>query len=240
LQQVSTPQEEPSHVGRHRTIIVVRTMQNVNGCHDDDPPQHMTGRREANKVRTRERLIEAAFELFLTRGYDETSVTDLADAAKVAERTYFRYFASKEDVVFADLDDARQEYLDCLGDALLSPVPTWSDIAAGLREYARRYEPARELTLRRAELLARTPTLRARASQIQAAWRVETASLLAARYDIDERHLDIQLLAGLASTVLGAAAAEWTRTDEPLETTIAKALDRHVAIVRIAPPETPT
>ncbi|WP_433272822.1 TetR/AcrR family transcriptional regulator [Actinosynnema sp. CS-041913] len=60
------------------------------------------GRRERKKLLTRQALVDAAVRLFTERGYDETAVADIAEAADVSKRTFFLHFATKEDVLLAD------------------------------------------------------------------------------------------------------------------------------------------
>ncbi|MCU1686113.1 MAG: hypothetical protein JWQ81_6852 [Amycolatopsis sp.] len=63
-----------------------------------------TGRRERKKAQTRKALADAALELFLDRGYDQVGVREVADAADVSVTTLFKYFPSKESLVF-DIDE---------------------------------------------------------------------------------------------------------------------------------------
>ncbi|MFJ9371236.1 TetR/AcrR family transcriptional regulator [Nocardia sp. NPDC101769] len=61
------------------------------------------GRRELNKQATRQALLDAAKSLFAQRGYAATTVREIADEAGVTERTFFRYFAGKEELLVEDL-----------------------------------------------------------------------------------------------------------------------------------------
>ncbi|RKT02519.1 TetR family transcriptional regulator [Streptomyces sp. 3211.6] len=66
------------------------------------------GLRERKKQKTRQTIFEAALHLFLTRGFDEVSIVEIAEAAEVSKRTLFTYFPTKEDLVlhvFADHED---------------------------------------------------------------------------------------------------------------------------------------
>ncbi|MFD0691487.1 TetR family transcriptional regulator [Actinomadura fibrosa] len=78
------------------------------------PRATSAGLRERKKRRTRRAIAAAALRLFAERGYEETTIADIAAAADVSPRTFFSYFPSKEDVVFAEVDDRLAEVAERL------------------------------------------------------------------------------------------------------------------------------
>jgi len=126
-----------------------------------------TGLRQRKKQQTREALTRAALELFAERGYDETTLAEVADAAGVSTRTIFAYFPSKEDILFAPL----QATLDAVTRAL-AERPSGTDTLTALREFVLSSEHEKsDLDCRLGDLVAADPTLsshqRARIAQLQ-------------------------------------------------------------------------
>jgi AcrR family transcriptional regulator len=78
------------------------------------------GKREAHKIETRRAIQQAADDLFASRGYAETTVRDIADAAGVTERTFFRYFPGKQALLIKDIE----AWLPVLGDAIRQRPPS--------------------------------------------------------------------------------------------------------------------
>jgi AcrR family transcriptional regulator len=78
------------------------------------PPEPGPDRRARKKQLTRDALIHAALELFEAKGYERTAVHEITDAVDVSERTFFRYFASKEDLVLSFARDRAAAFAEAL------------------------------------------------------------------------------------------------------------------------------
>jgi AcrR family transcriptional regulator len=88
------------------------------------------GLRERKKEQTRRAIEDAAFRLFEERGYQATTVADIAEAADIAPRTFFSYFPSKEAVVFGDFEETFATL-----DARLRERPDGENTFEGLRAW---------------------------------------------------------------------------------------------------------
>lgn len=115
------------------------------------------GLRERKKQRTREAIAQAAKELFVERGYDATTLPDIAEAADVSTRTIFAYFPSKEDVLFSDFAQMR----DGLAQAL-AERPEGTDALETVREFILALHAAKgsDLDQRLQACVSADPTLR--------------------------------------------------------------------------------
>src|SRR6478609_6033408 len=115
-------------------------------------------RRPEKKAPMREVLAQAAFQLFLERGFEQTTVDDIVARAGVGRRSFFRYFPSKEDAVFPDHERCLADmtaFLDRAGDA--DPVDAVSDAA---RLVLRMYSADPEFSVQRYRLTREVPGLR--------------------------------------------------------------------------------
>jgi AcrR family transcriptional regulator len=72
------------------------------------------GLRQLKKQRTRNALLRAALELFTTQGYEQTTVDEIAESVEVSQRTFFRYFANKEEAAFAVQEIAESHFYAAL------------------------------------------------------------------------------------------------------------------------------
>jgi len=73
-----------------------------------------TGLRERSKARRRAAIIRAAYELFAERGYDATTVADIAEAAEVSPRTVAMYFPAKQDIALSRFSDGVASLTDAI------------------------------------------------------------------------------------------------------------------------------
>jgi AcrR family transcriptional regulator len=166
------------------------------------------GRRERKKAQTRKALADAALDLFLARGYDQVGVREVADAADVSVTTLFKYFPSKESLVF-DLDEEIEATLVATVRDRAPGTPLLDALHTFVRERAVSIA-AYPLTLAFERLIEQTPTLRAYAGTMWLRHEVALAKAIAADIGAPEDDVTCTMLARVA---LGAVDLARARPD---------------------------
>jgi len=176
-----------------------------------DGKQRSYDLRERKRTRTRLMIQTEALRLFGEKGYAQTTVEEIADAAAISPRTFFRYFPSKEDVVLWD------EY-DPLALELLLGRPDNEALLETFRAIIRetlaalyRRDPARLLI--RIRLAATVPEVRARFLDAQTHGVEELAELLAAKRGAPVDALTLRVAASAMIATISVAADIWQSGD---------------------------
>ncbi len=184
------------------------------------------GLRERKKSKTRHLLQQEALKLFVTQGYDNTTVEQICDAADISPSTFFRYFPTKEDVVFTD------DYDPFVEESIASRAAT-EPITDVVRStlfdlLEQRISQDRETMLARMKLASKVQMLRARMWQQQQGRVAHTAALLAKRANKSEDDYDVRITAAVLVAVTTETLLYWADNDgaPELADLFTRALDR--------------
>ncbi len=164
------------------------------------------GRRERKRRETRERIANAAMTLFLQRGFEATTVDDIAAAADISKRSFFDYFPTKEEVISAWQDE--------FGAALAAAVaarPLPESLAKVVKEALTSsiVAAANPRALAIDQLVRETPVLRERDQLKYARLEQTLADALAARAKGKNGELRARLLAMVAIGALRVGSDVW-------------------------------
>jgi AcrR family transcriptional regulator len=177
------------------------------------------------------RLVVAALELFGERGYDQTTVADVAERAGVTERTFFRYFTDKREVLFGAGHVWEDQIIAGIEDADSSLAPL-DVVTAGLVAGASLLDERRDFALRRAAVLAATPSLQER-ELLKMTKLAEAITLALGKRGVAD--FDAQLTAETGVAAFRVAFARWiadTSGDLSLGEHIAEAASALRALAR--------
>lgn len=201
----------------------------------DAPVSTAVTRAAAQRLKMRRELAAAAMELFATKGYEATTVDEIAGAAGVARRTFFRHFRSKEEAIFPDHDDTLVR-----AEAVLNAAPSHEHpldtVCRGIKEVMKMYAAKPAVSVARYKLTREVPALReAEIASVARYERLFTRYLLG-HFDERDSHVgnDDPLLAEVAASAVVTAhnhvLRRWLRADGHGD--VEAQLDHAFAIVR--------
>jgi AcrR family transcriptional regulator len=182
-------------------------------------------------------ILGAALRLFTEQGYDETTIAQIAREAGVSQRTLFRYFGSKEDLIGVH-QEALAELLKKTAEEQPVEVSAWDALRAGLLAMLTAHDTP-EQGVRRLRLVVNTPSLRAGYIERQLCWQAELLPFVAARMGIGAAGPDPRARALLATAFACADATieAWVADDGKAD--ITRLFDDCAAAVRASIPPIP-
>jgi AcrR family transcriptional regulator len=176
------------------------------------------GLRERKKQRTRDALVDAAFDLFGRKGFEATTIDEIAEAVELSPRTFFRYFESKEDVALTLLDQqfaavyaafaarpAREPVLTALRHAVVGMMEACEGGMGGFD--ADRFNCAQRV-------MRESPAVHARSLEMCTARLEELAEHIAARMGVDPAgDARPTLVAAVVTCAVQTAIVAWREAD---------------------------
>lgn len=185
------------------------------------------GLRERHRRRTAALLEEAALRLFAERGVENVTVEEIAAAAEVSRRTFFRYFASKEDVLLTDHKE-RLAHLRAALEARPADEPALTALRQAFLSMAGSYEEERERLLQRARVMQSSDAMQSRSLGYQTLWEDAMTDMMATRMGVDpDRDLRPGVIAVTTLACLRVATGNWLASDgqADMPRLVAEALD---------------
>jgi len=176
---------------------------------DGDPQK--AGLRERKKEKTRQALESAALALFAEKGFDGTTVDEIVEACDVSQRTFFRYYSAKEDVLFADGDERLDALLAEIARRPADELPIRA-VQAAFQATTPDYAQDRERLLLRSRIFDGSSSLRSHKFERQQSWEEAVTAALRqrdAQGGGNARTLELRLVAGAAMACLRAALNQW-------------------------------
>jgi AcrR family transcriptional regulator len=163
--------------------------------------------RTRRKRRTAEAIVAAGLELFEQRGFDRTTIDQIAAAAEISRRTFFRYFADKEELFFAE-DERLLDLIHDTVDGAPAGEPVGELARRATRALAQHSPAEAERRLARERLIAETPALQARRLAKTLRWEQAIAARLV---DRGSTELEALLAPKVALACFQAAYERWVR-----------------------------
>jgi AcrR family transcriptional regulator len=166
------------------------------------------GRRDRKKQQTRAALIDAALRLVDERGLDRVTVEDISEAADVSPRTFFNYFATKDEALTGDQFVDSTAVIDRFH-AVEPGVPVIGAILLAVTPALAEMERNRELWFIRMRVMAQNPSLVSRLLARSAAAELDLVTAIADRLGVSARSAYPQVTAAVAGAAVRTAMIRW-------------------------------
>jgi AcrR family transcriptional regulator len=188
-------------------------------------PSSEVGLRERKKRQTRAAIRQLALKLFLEKGYDSTTTSEIARAADISIATLFNYFPSKESLLGDDFEPVFINHLQAR--------PTGESLFTAFREAMRESmtKAPNEIafSLARGNLIRSTPALQAAAGLERERDASRLAELLAERYGLSSQELELRVVSAILVSAMHVAYEAWFAEDGNMN--IHELVDRALAVV---------
>jgi AcrR family transcriptional regulator len=197
----------------------------------------LCGLRERKKQRTRDALVRAAIELFVEKGYDRTTIDEIAAAVDVSQRTFFRYFANKEEVALALEDTVESSFIDLVAARPAGEAPfealrgsfalAWDGITAAIDAVV-----PLQTHMRMHRVIESTPALLAAQMRRSAVMEERLAAVIAEREGLDPRSDPRpRVLVAAFSGVVRSAMRLWGRREEVTVESMRRTAEDHLDLL---------
>ena len=182
---------------------------------DDTRCHHYTGRMGRWEPNARGRLGKAAMELYAERGFDQTTVADIAERAGLTKRTFFRHYADKRDVLFSGAEALLKLVTRAVAEAP-PELPAFEAVTAGLGAAAEMFQEAPELVRVRQGIIAAHLELQER-ELVKLAMLAQAVAETLRERGVDEWSARLTAETGIAA--FRVAFAQWVQGPEERDLT---------------------
>ena len=194
------------------------------------PPEVKEGLREKRKRQLKRELSQQAIQLFTQKGFEETTIDEIVDPLAVSKRTFFRYFATKEDLVFAWYEELTGELVRALEARPKAEAP-FESVRETLLSLLHYYDENPKWALTMTRLAKATPALVGKSFEKRSIWERELARVLVKRLpNAPTRDLTARVTVAAALAAFTCGIDEWT--DSRGKASVRACLDRAFSVVR--------
>lgn len=167
-----------------------------------------SSRRSRKKAEVRDALVRAADRLFAARGFDGTTIDEIAEEAGVSRRTFFRYFETKEAIVFPNTNE-RFEQFKALLNARLAQTSPFEAVRESIFAVGQSFMASREQEVQRQHIVEASTTLLAAELEIYQRWENAIAEAATPPGASARRRRRARLFAGATMGIVRAVLREW-------------------------------